>query len=99
VEKGFGKMSLKKRSKIEIIKDILLTIQKNQNKIPPTKLMRLSNLSFQMFQEYLEELEKKGIIIIENVNEKRSFYCLTEKGQQFLDKYKEFNSFLEEFGF
>ena len=92
-------MSLKKRSKIEIIKDILLTIQRNQNKIPPTKLTRLSNLSFQMFQEYLEELEKKGIIIIENVNEKRSFYCLTEKGQQFLDKYKEFNSFLEEFGF
>jgi len=92
-------MSFKKRSKIEIIRDILLTIQQNQNKIAPTKLMRFSNLSFQMFQEYLEELEQKEFVNIDNINNKRSFYSLTEKGQQFLDKYKEFNSFLEEFGF
>ena len=92
-------MSSQKRSKIEIIKDILLTIQNNQNKIPPTKLMRFSNLSFQMFQEYLDELEQKEFVKSIQTGPKRSVYSLTEKGQIFLSKYKEFNNFLCEFGF
>ena len=51
-----------KRSRLEIIRDILKVIRESNNSISPTKLQRFSNLSFQMFEEYVNDLEKKGLI-------------------------------------
>lgn len=97
---NFDKMNpFKKRTKLEIVKDIMTVIKDNNNLISPTKLMRLSNLSFQMFEEYLAELEKKEFVKIENLKGKRNVYSLTDKGFSFLSKFKEFKTFLDEFGF
>ena len=90
--------SSKKRSKMDIIRDILRVIYENNNSVAPTKLMRTSNLSFQMFTDYIEELKYKGFVL-EKINGKRSIYSLSIKGQNFFFKFKEFTQFLEEFGF
>lgn len=91
----------KKRDKIEIIRDILFEIRNNNNLVSPTILMRHSNLSFQMFEEYILDLESKGFIekkFLSNKSKRFSF-SITKKGFNFLDKFNEFSKFLEEFGF
>ncbi|WP_406655989.1 winged helix-turn-helix domain-containing protein [Methanolobus sp. ZRKC2] len=87
-----------KRSRLEIIRDILKVIRESNNTISPTKLQRLSNLSFQMFEEYVGDLEEKGLIVAIPYKEKRKIYSLTDRGRNFLDKYEDFVAFLADFG-
>lgn len=87
-----------KRSRLEIIRDILKVIRESNNSISPTKLQRFSNLSFQMFEEYVNDLEKKRLIEAKPYREKRKIYSLTDKGRAFLDKYQDFVNFLADFG-
>lgn len=87
-----------KRSRLEIIRDILKVIQASNSAISPTKLLRLSNLSYQMFEEYLGELETKELVELKPYKGKRKVYSLTEKGRKFLDKYENFMDFLRDFG-
>jgi len=85
-----------KRGKLEIIKDILSTIKENHNSIKSTPLIRHSNISSLRFKEYYSELiEKKFIQQFEHKGEK--FISLTEKGNQFLEKYKIIVNFIDEF--
>ncbi|WP_440955634.1 winged helix-turn-helix domain-containing protein [Methanosarcina sp. Mfa9] len=87
-----------KRSRLEIIRDILKVIRDSNSAISPTKLLRFSNLSYQMFEEYLGELEGKGLVELKPYKGKRKIYSLTEKGRMFLEKYEDFVSFLRDFG-
>ena len=52
----------KKRDRLEVIYDILKTINENQNSIKPTPLLRKSNLSSQSFTEYITELIEKEFV-------------------------------------
>ncbi len=54
-------MAAKKRERLEVIKDILQTI-KNTRQIKPTRLLYASNLSTQMFKEYINQLLTKEFI-------------------------------------
>ena len=85
-----------KRGKLEIIKDILKTIQENHNKIKPTPLLRRSNISSSRFKEYFSELLGKGMIK-EIYYGKNKVISLTEKGTRFLEKYKTILNFIDEF--
>jgi predicted transcriptional regulator len=85
-----------KRGKLEIIRDILGIIQKNNNSISPTPLLRKSNLSSKSFQEYFSELLQKGLVK-EIINKKGSIIALTSKGFKYLEKYKTIISFIDEF--
>lgn len=53
---------MKKRGRLEIIKDILKTIQDNRNSIRQTPLLRKSNISSSKFKEYFKELMGKGFV-------------------------------------
>ena len=91
----------KKRERLEVIRDILIVI-KDSRKIGPTRLLYASNLSPQMFKEYVNELIKKGLIrldVAENEKDKgkKSFF-LTKKGYEFLQEYKVIENFIENFG-
>jgi predicted transcriptional regulator len=88
---------MKKRGRLEIIRDILKTIQENKNSIKYTPLLRKANISTLKFNEYYKELiEKKFVIELKsNLGEKR--ISLTEKGFNFLEKYKTIINFIEEF--
>jgi len=88
----------KKRSRLEIIYDILRVINLKDGKIKPTHIMYKSNLSHQMMAEYLTELCNKGFIV-ERKLDKGKTYSLTDKGRNYLEKYKTIVEFTESFGF
>jgi len=86
-----------KRERLDIIHDMLTTIIKHNNKLGPTRLIHLSNLSPAMFKEYTAELSDN--ILISKFKEKnKNFFEVTEKGFVFLQQYKTFRNFIEELG-
>ena len=85
-----------KRGKLEIIKDVLSIIYKNHNSIKITPLIRQSNISSTRFKEYYSELLNKNLIK-ENSHKENKTISLTDKGHQFLEKYKTIINFINEF--
>ena len=86
----------KKRERLEVIRDILNAIRDNKN-IKPTRLLYASNLSPQMFKEYISELMDKGFIKLDVEEDKKTF-SLTKKGNEFLEEYRIIERFIDNFG-
>lgn len=86
----------KKRDKLEVIHDILQIIKQNGNQIKPTPLLRFSNLSSQSFALYEEELLEKKLMLVQMENKKK-FYKITEKGHRYLDQYQMIRTFMQDF--
>ena len=86
----------RKRERLEIIRDIL-SATRSAKGIKPTRLLYASNLSPQMFKEYIGELLKKGLIKEETLK-KGKIFLLTKKGNEFLEQYRTIESFIESFG-
>jgi len=87
----------KKRERLEVIKDILLAIR-DSREIKPTRLLYASNLSPQMFKEYINELLDKKFIKFDIDEKDRKFFSLTKKGFDFIQEYKVIENFVENFG-
>ena len=87
----------KKRERLEVIKDMLNAINRSR-KIKPTRLLYSSNLSPQMFKTYINELISKGFVKVEIENNDKKIFYITKKGQEFLEKYKIIENFIENFG-
>jgi len=90
-------MAAKKRERLDVIRDILQTIRQNRE-IKPTRLLYASNLSPQMFKEYINELISKNFIKLEIGEKDKKTFSLTKKGQDFLQEYKIIENFIENFG-
>jgi len=87
----------KKRERLHVIRDILKSIRENRQ-IKPTRLLYASNLSPQMFKEYINELIVKEFINLEIDEKKKKMFSLTKKGQEFLQEYKVIENLIENFG-
>jgi predicted transcriptional regulator len=87
----------KKRDRLEVIHDILRVIKDNDNSIRPTPLLRYSNLSSQRFPDYITELQEKEFIREERDKKGRKYYTLTDKGFQYLKRYKTIIEFIDDF--
>ncbi len=87
----------KRRDRLEIIYSILKVIQKYNNKIKPTPLLRYSNVSSQSFQGYYKELLEKELISEELDKKDRKYISLTSKGFLYLEKYSVILDFIDEF--
>jgi predicted transcriptional regulator len=87
---------VKKRERLEIIRDILQAIF-DTKVIKPTRLLYSSNLSPQMFKEYVGELLGKELISEKKQNKNKTF-TLTKKGMEFLKRYKELEMTIKNFG-
>lgn len=87
----------RKRDKLQIIYDILTVIKEKNGKIKPTNILYKSNLSNQMFQEYISELIQKGLII-ENESNHGKTYSLSQKGFDYLKQYQIIVDFTSSFG-
>jgi predicted transcriptional regulator len=85
-----------KRSKLEIIKDILTIIKEHRSSIKITPLIRKSNLSSARFSEYFHELLSKGFVVEKMINTGKVI-ALTERGFRYLEKYSNIVGFIEEF--
>lgn len=88
---------VKKRERLDVIKDILMAIRENRN-IKPTRLLYASNLSPQMFKEYVNELIEKGFIKLDVDEEEKKTFSLTKKGNDFLEEYRVIENFVKSFG-
>ncbi len=87
----------KKRERLQVIRDILDSIRKTRN-IKPTRLLYSSNLSPQMFKEYVNELISKGFMKIDIDKKDKKTFSLTPKGFEFLQEYKAIENLIENFG-
>jgi len=87
----------KKRDRLKIIYDILKAVHDKNNRIKPTHILYKSNLSHQMMEEYLTDLMGKEFII-ENIASGSKTYSLTQKGYDYLNKYKMIAEFTDSFG-
>ncbi len=87
----------RKRERLEVIKDILESIRSSRN-IKPTRLLYSSNLSPQMFKEYINELLSKNFISLEIDDKEKKTFSLTKKGQDFLQEYRVIENLIENFG-
>lgn len=92
-----------RRSRLELISDILLAIQNKGGKIKPTHLMYKSNLSHKLLNNYLEELIQKELVKVEEEFLKKrkataKTVVITEKGLNFLAEFRRMREFTDAFG-
>lgn len=90
----------KRRTRIDIISDILLAIQNKGGRIKPTHLLYKANLSYQLLGDYIDELSGKGLLTEESAGKKGSKkeIVLTDKGFEFINQYLKMKEFQESFG-
>ncbi len=86
-----------KRTRIDIIGDMLSSITNKGGIIKPTHLMYKSNLSHTQMQSYLEELISKEFIE-KKKRGSHDYLVITDKGHEFLQKLKEMKEFEKAFG-
>jgi len=86
-----------RRSKHQIIYDILTLISNKGGKVKPTHILYGGNLSHDRLKKYLKELIDAGFI--EQVKEKtKTFYTITEKGYKFIEEFKKIEEMTRAFG-
>jgi len=90
-------MSQKRRGKLEIINDMLKSIQNKGGKIKPTHLLYKSNLSHSKMKEYLTELIGKKMIE-ETLDKDKKMFVITQKGYEFLSEFERIKEFSDSFG-
>jgi len=72
------------RKRLEIIADILSVVRGGAKK---TRIMYQANLSYRLLALYLEFVKEAGLVFIQGKGE----YALTQKGHEFLERYKRFS--------
>lgn len=92
-----------RRSRLELIFDILLAIQNKGGRIKPTHLMYKSNLSHKLLNTYLEELIHKELVVVEEIQTRKKqsaskTVVITEKGLGFLAEFRRMREFTDAFG-
>lgn len=86
-----------KRSRVQIIHDILSVIHAKGGAIKPTHLLYKANLSHESMKQYVGELCAGGFME-ERTERAGKRFALTDKGYKFLSEYKRFSAFAESFG-
>ncbi|MDG6922219.1 MAG: hypothetical protein JRN67_02875, partial [Nitrososphaerota archaeon] len=77
---------LNRRSKLETYFEIIEVVAKGVEK--PTHIMYKANLSWSMMQDYVKNLEIRGIVASAEIEGRRAYH-LTPKGFDLLSKYLE----------
>ena len=87
-----------KRSRVDIVSDMLSAIQDKGGRIKPTHLMYKANLSYEQLRSYLEELVDKELVEEIKSERNNSYFIITERGSKFVQKVREMNQFEKSFG-
>lgn len=87
----------KKRTRVDIIGDMLKSIRDKGGEIKPTHLMYKSNLSHTQMHIYLDELLEKDFVKKIKKNN-YDYLIITDKGYEFVQKLGEMKEFEKAFG-
>ena len=86
-----------KRTRVDIIEDMLSSILSKGGRIKPTHLMYKSNMSHVQMKVYLDDLVQKELV--KKVKEGHYDYVIiTDKGNEFVQKLKQMREFEKAFG-
>ena len=86
-----------KRTRVDIIEDMLSSIISKGGRIKPTHLMYKSNMSHGQMKIYLDDLVQKEMV--KKVKERHYDYVIiTDKGHEFVQKLKQMREFEKAFG-
>ena len=86
-----------KRTRVDIIEDMLSSIISKGGRIKPTHLMYKSNMSHGQMKTYLDDLVQKELV--KKVKERHYDYVIiTDKGHEFVQKLKQMREFERAFG-
>ena len=88
---------MKKRDRLEIIKDIL-QILRDKEDVKPTHIMYKANLSHQMLTEYTNELIEKKLIEKKRNKKAKKVFVLSQKGYNYLKDYSIIRGFVDSYG-
>jgi len=86
-----------RRTKLDIIYDMLLAIQIARGEIKPTKLLYKSNLSYNKLKEYLAELEEQSLININYLDDKK-IISITDKGHEYVAELRKIRKLTQTMG-
>ena len=90
-------MIVKRGGKLEIIADILRSIQSKEGKIKPTHLLYKSNLSHAKMKEYIQVLLEKEMVE-EQVNKGKTMIIMKDQGYNLLREFDRIKEFSDSFG-
>jgi predicted transcriptional regulator len=90
-------MERKKRSRLEVIFDILCVVRDHEHRVKITPLIRYSGLSPQSFASYYEKLIEKGLLVEQNDKKEGRLIVLTQKGCDYIREYHFVLRFIREF--
>jgi len=85
------------RSKACIYFDILNQIVKEGGRAGPTRILYGANLSHDRLMKHLTQLINLGLVV-EEKEEERVFYSVTEKGMSFIQEFHRIQAFAKAFG-
>jgi predicted transcriptional regulator len=86
-----------RRSKSEIIWDMLVAIQVAGGEIKPTRLLYKANLSYNKMKDYLEELEEDNLININKIKDKKRI-TITTKGHYYVSELRKVRKLAKNIG-
>ena len=91
-----GHFQSEKRSKIEIVYDILKTIYENKN-IKKTHIIYKTNITHTRLKEYMEFLKGKSLVHTQKEGKKEKI-IITSAGIEFMEEFKKLRTLSDAFG-
>jgi len=87
---------IERRTKADILFDILRIVQQNQGKAKTTRILYGANLSYARLKKYLDYLIQNGFL--EKIEKESVYFVLTERGLSFIQEFRKVKRFSEAFG-
>ncbi len=89
---------MRRRTRLDVLNDMLVAIQKARGSIKPTHLMYKANLSHKLLSLYLEDLISRDLVTEEQIDEKHKSILITDKGHDFIMQFRKIKEFQDSFG-
>jgi len=88
---------VERRSRADILFDILRIIQQNQGRAKTTKILYGANLSYARLKNHLGYLIQNGFLEKGQANGS-TYFAITQKGLEFVQEFRKIKRFSDAFG-